>query len=88
VFRAPGSGTTITGPPGPTGADGNTILNGSGAPDNGNGANGDYYFDTATSDWYGPKAAGVWGSRFSKRITCSATEPTGPANGDIWVDIS
>lgn len=50
------------GPQGPAGADGNTILNGSGAPSAGLGVDGDFYIDTDTYDIYGPKAAGAWGS--------------------------
>lgn len=40
------------------GADGKTVLNGSGAPSGGN--NGDFYLNTATTTLYGPKAAGAW----------------------------
>lgn len=47
---------------GPRGADGATILSGIGAPANSLGDNGDYYLDTATGDFYGPKALGVWPS--------------------------
>jgi hypothetical protein len=46
-----GSGSVITGQPGADGADGKTVLNGTGAPASGTGANGDFY---------GPKAAGAW----------------------------
>ena len=41
---------------------GNSILSGSGAPSPGLGEDGDFYVDTATSDFYGPKASGSWGS--------------------------
>ena len=41
--------------PGPQGPRGKTILNGSGAPANNLGLQDDYYFDTATSTFYGPK---------------------------------
>jgi hypothetical protein len=47
---------------GPDGPDGRSILNGSGAPSNGIGNNGDYYMDTDTTTVYGPKASGVWPS--------------------------
>lgn len=43
-----------------TGANGNTILSGSGAPSNGLGVDGDFYYDPATKTMYGPKASGVW----------------------------
>lgn len=66
-----GSPTSLIGPkgdkgdqgdPGADGIDGRTILNGTGAPSNALGADGDFYIDTAASDIYGPKTAGVWGS--------------------------
>jgi hypothetical protein len=41
--------------PGPQGPRGRTILNGSGAPSNNFGLEGDFYFDTAMSKFYGPK---------------------------------
>ena len=50
------------GSPGADGADGRTILNGTTAPAGGTGANGDFYINTATSELYGPKTAGAWGS--------------------------
>jgi hypothetical protein len=53
---------SLTGAGGAAGADGRTILSGTGAPSSGLGSDGDYYLDTATSRLYGPKAAGAWGS--------------------------
>lgn len=41
--------------PGPQGVRGRTILNGSGAPSNNLGLTGDFYYNTATTDFYGPK---------------------------------
>src|SRR6185437_9605298 len=74
------------GPAGPTGATGatglagNTVLNGSGAPDNGVGVDGDFYVDTATNQLYGPKAGGAWpGSGISIVGPAGATGATGPA---------
>jgi hypothetical protein len=55
-----GSGGT-----GPAGADGKTVLNGSGAPSSGLGTNGDFYIDTTADAIYGPKTAGAWGSSTS-----------------------
>jgi hypothetical protein len=52
------------GPVGPTGAAGNTIRHGSGAPGAGLGVNGDFYINIADPDAliiYGPKVAGAWG---------------------------
>jgi Collagen triple helix repeat (20 copies) len=48
------------GPAGPAGTDGQTVLNGTGAPDNSIGSNGDFYIDIAASVLYGPKAGGSW----------------------------
>jgi hypothetical protein len=41
--------------PGPQGPRGRTILNGSGAPANNLGLAGDFYYNIANSDFYGPK---------------------------------
>ncbi len=47
---------------GTAGTDGKTVLSGSGAPDNSLGENGDFYIDTASTEYtmYGPKAGGNW----------------------------
>jgi len=53
----------IKGPQGDAGADGvdgASILTGAGAPDAGDGVDGDSYIDTTTGDVYGPKAGGAW----------------------------
>ena len=50
------------------GVDGNTILSGTGEPAAGLGVNGNYYVDTTTPGepvWYGPKAAGAWGTGYT-----------------------
>ncbi len=58
-----------TGPAGPTGAagtNGKTILSGTGTPSNlYTGTNGDYYINTSTYVFYGPKTNGVWPEGFS-----------------------
>lgn len=48
------------GPAGAKGADGTKILTGTTAPGASTGANGDFYFDSASKTLYGPKAAGAW----------------------------
>jgi len=48
------------GPTGPDGADGNTIWNGTGAPLDALGVDGDFYIATDVNQIFGPKAAGVW----------------------------
>ena len=45
----------IVSTPGHQGPRGRTILNGVGAPSNNLGLEGDYYYNTATSQFYGPK---------------------------------
>lgn len=56
-----------------------TILNGSGAPASELGENGDFYLDTDTSDLYGPKSGGSWGSATSLIGATGATGAQGPA---------
>ncbi len=74
-----GSPTSLIGPQGTTGAagaDGSTILSGSGAPGGGTGADGDFYIDTTANAIYGPKVGGSWGS------PTSLIGPTG-ASGSV-----
>ena len=73
-----GSGTSLIGPAGPAGANGWTVLNGTSAPSNATGANGDFFINTATSIIYGPKAAGVWPAGVSLIGATGATGSTGP----------
>lgn len=47
------------------GSAGTSFLNGTTAPGNNLGTNGDFYLNTAASDLYGPKMAGVWPSPLS-----------------------
>lgn len=57
------AGVELVGPKGETGTTGTagkTVLNGSGAPSAGTGADGDFYLDTSTYKIYGPKASGSW----------------------------
>lgn len=77
-----GSATSLIGPTGSTGAagaDGNSVLNGTGAPGGGTGVDGDFYIDTAADSIYGPKAGGVWGSGTS---LIGPTGATGAAGAD------
>lgn len=70
-----GADSTVPGPPGadgalgprgergPAGADAappNTILNGPGKPHADEGQDGDYFYSTDTTTFYGPKEGGVW----------------------------
>ena len=69
-----------------------TVLSGSGAPGSGLGSDGDFYIDTDVSDFYGPKAAGTWGSATSligpsatghDYTFDTATADAEPGDGDI-----
>lgn len=62
---------------GPAGADGRTVLNGTTAPANGLGEDGDFYIRTSNWTIYGPKASGIWGS------ATSLFGPTGPAGNTV-----
>lgn len=68
---------SIAGADGSNGVDGKTVLNGTGAPSNGTGSNGDFYIDTAASFIYGPKASGTWPSGVSLIGPQGATGATG-----------
>ncbi len=57
---------------GPQGPAGQTILSGNGPPLNSTGNNGDLFFDTQNTDFYGPKSNGVWGA------PTSLVGPVGP----------
>jgi hypothetical protein len=77
-----GGGGGGGGSPGPAGADGKSVLNGSGVPGAGTGVDGDFYIDTAANSIYGPKSGGVWGGGTSLIGPTGATGPagsTGPA---------
>jgi hypothetical protein len=51
----------IVSSPGPQGPRGKTILNGSTAPANNLGLSGDFYYNTETTEFYGPKKSdGSW----------------------------
>jgi hypothetical protein len=68
------------GPAGPAGVNGNTVLNGTGAPASSLGNAGDFYLDTAASVLYGPKTAAGWpASGTSLAGPSGATGPQGPA---------
>ena len=56
-----------------------TLLNGTTAPANTLGRDGDFYIDTTAKYVYGPKAAGVWPAGVSIVGPTGATGPQGPA---------
>ena len=70
------------GPQGAAGVDGRTLLNGTSAPSNGVGADGDFFINTAASIIYGPKTAGVWPAGVSLIGATGAQGPAGVAGAD------
>lgn len=81
-----GSGTSLIGPAGATGApgaNGYSVLNGTIDPTGGIGVNGDFYINTTSDAIFGPKTAGSWGSGTSLIGPTGATGATGApgANG-------
>ncbi len=62
---------------GSNGVDGKSVRNGSGAPSNGAGVDGDFYIDTSNNRLYGPKASGSWGSYTNLVGPTGATGATG-----------
>lgn len=65
------------GPQGQAGADGNTVLNGAGAPADTVGHDGDFYIDTTGNVLYGPKSGGTWPPDGTSLV--GDTGPAGPA---------
>lgn len=66
---------------GANGANGNTVLNGAGAPSSATGVNGDFYIDTTNNRFYGPKAAGAWPGTY---VTMAGTAgPAGTPDGTM-----
>jgi hypothetical protein len=91
----PNSGSLRGGVVGPEGPDGRTVLSGAGAPGAGLGDDGDFYYRTSNSDFYGPKTAGAWGAPTSLKgiqgdpghtILSGTTAPVGGtgADGDFY----
>lgn len=75
--------------PGPQGPRGKTILSGNGIPSNNLGLEGDFYYDTNTSKFYGPKLSDVtWQNAKIILLTTNTlayswelTQLTGPVAG-------
>ena len=86
--------------PGPQGPAGRTILNGTGAPANNLGVTGDFYYNTNTTDFYGPKLSDLsWsgatvikfiqeGSDYAYSTSWEISQVTGPINGVYSVSIT
>lgn len=68
------------GAPGAPGADGKSVLNGDVDPSASTGADGDFYFNTATGTMFGPKTAGAWPSSSTSLVGPQGPQgPQGPA---------
>ena len=79
--------------PGPQGPSGRTILNGVGAPSNNLGVTGDFYYNTATQQFYGPKVVdnswggttiivlGATGADYAYSSSWEINQVTGPVSG-------
>ena len=81
--------------PGPQGPRGKSILNGTGAPANNLGMEGDFYYDTTTTKFYGPKPNEVsWEGANSFYLNATfvysweMAQVTGPVNGIYSVAIN
>jgi hypothetical protein len=77
-----GSGFSLKGATGATGAAGSQIFNGSGVPASSLGMTGDYYLDKTNFLLYGPKLAAGWG------VPITLQGPAGSANVEYtpWFD--
>jgi len=90
----------IVSTPGPQGPAGRTILNGTGAPSGNLGVTGDFYYNTVTTDFYGPKLTDLsWsgatvikfiqeGSDYSYSTSWELAQVSGPVNGIYSVVIN
>ena len=90
----------IVSSPGPQGPAGKTILNGTGAPSGNLGVTGDFYYNTATTDFYGPKLTDLsWsgatvikfiqeGYDYSYSTSWELAQVSGPVNGIYSVVIN
>lgn len=86
--------------PGPQGPRGKTILNGTGAPANNLGLEGDFYYNTLTTDFYGPKLSDTsWsgatviqfvqeGADYAFAYSWEIGQVTGPVSGIYSVAIN
>jgi hypothetical protein len=86
--------------PGPQGPAGRTILNGTTSPANNLGVIGDFYYNTLTTDFYGPKLTDLsWsgatvikfiqeGSEYSYSTSWELAQVTGPVSGVYSVIIN
>src|SRR6185369_15609178 len=94
-----GFGSSNGGASGTPGTNGKTVRNGSGVPDNGMGANGDFYIDVGVYDIYGPKTDDDWGTATTligptgltgTSILSGSVAPGAEDgnDGDFWIDVT
>ncbi|MFT5887070.1 MAG: hypothetical protein ACI9IP_003543 [Arcticibacterium sp.] len=62
---------------GPTGTNGNTVMNGTASPTAEEGTNGDFFINTTNYEINGPKTAGTWGTATSLKAAAPALSPCG-----------
>jgi len=86
--------------PGPQGPRGKTILNGSAAPANNLGLEGDFYYNTVTTEFYGPKPSDTsWdgaakffldqsGAEYATTFSWELGQVTGPVSGVYSLQIT
>jgi hypothetical protein len=89
------SNEVVVSTPGPQGPRGKSILNGTGAPSENFGIEGDFYYDKSTTRFYGPKPTDItWAGATSYllnmtlEVTWELTQVTGPVNGVYSVAIN
>lgn len=83
-----------TGAQGAQGASGNSLLSGTVNPTAGDGVDGDFFLNVATSTLYGPKASGVWPTSGTALTGGGPKVLSGPSNpltsqgdiGDLWLN--
>ena len=85
----------VVGATGPQGARGKSILNGTGVPSENLGLEGDFYYDKATTKFYGPKPSDfTWVGATSYYLNATfvysweMAQVTGPVNGIYSVAIN
>jgi len=83
-----GTGVSLKGATGATGAAGSKIYSGSGAPPSTTGVNGDYFLDSTDYLLYGPKTSSGWGTPISLQGPAGPAGPQGPAgNANVKTDV-
>ena len=90
----------IVSTPGPQGPRGRTILSGTGAPAANLGLTGDFYYNTTTTDFYGPKLNDMsWsdatvikfiqeGAEYAYTTSWELAQVSGPVNNNYYVEIT